>query len=174
MLLYDLAWLYEGECIRLAENFSSEIFWLSLIWGSEADQLPILVGWSPAQMLRDCVKFLQIIMQDWLRVKVQEKFRVYNKIMVIKQPNIEVSRFLDYNSVRVQSMVVRISKYFYQIGWWPWSRAVRDGVNKINGFRTFPAWLSLNTNHVNNIFEAIPKGFWVHLSKQRKTYFSDI
>lgn len=134
------------------------------------------IGWlEPSwKMLRDCVKFLQIIMQDWLRVKVQEKFRVYNKIMVIKQPNIEVSRFLDYNSVRVQSMVVRISKYFYQIGWWPQSGAVLDGVNKINGFRSFPAWLSLNTNHVNNIFEAIPKGFWVHLSKQRKTYFSDI
>ena len=44
----------------------------------------------------DCVKFLQIIMQDLLRVKVQDKFLVYNKIMAIKQVCIEISRFPDW------------------------------------------------------------------------------
>ena len=42
------------------------------------------------------MKFLQIIMQDLLRVKVQDKFLVYNKIMAIKQVCIEISRFPDW------------------------------------------------------------------------------
>ena len=71
----------------------------SWVWSAEYQLLSgriLAVLW--ASQAADCVKFLQIIMQDLLRVKVQEKFLVYNKIMAIKQVCIEISRFPDWRN----------------------------------------------------------------------------
>ena len=70
-----------------------DVCWVSII-GRDNIFRHTAVLWGVRRW--DCVKFLQIIMQDLLRVKVQDKFLVYNKIMAIKQVCIEISRFPDW------------------------------------------------------------------------------